>query len=298
MIKQNIEDSKKTIERFDFPKDVIVETSAYCNLKCVMCPQPSMTRKRGYMTFSIFERIVDEIVDVSPSTNVWPAIMGEPLLDPGIVDKLNYACDMGINVCLNTNAVLLDSGIVKKVVDSGVGTFIIGLDAVCGSSYDKIRIGGDYLTVVKNVIGLVEYAKKTSGAKVIVQFIDMPENEGELETFKAMWLGLGCSVKVRPRLGWGTGVETSSLVIPDSERTFSCPWLTRTVSIHWDGSIAQCDADWDDKYNVGNINDSSIKEVWDGKLSEIREKHWNKDFNFEPCNSCKDWQAGRSYFYD
>jgi len=85
--------------------------------------------------------------------------------------------------------------------------------------------------------------------------------------------------------------------LSESERDFPCPWITRTISIHWNGSIVQCDADWDDKDVLGNVNTITIKDIWDGELAKNRERHWNKDYNFGNCDKCKDWQAGKSYFY-
>ena len=41
----------------------------------------------------------------------------------------------------------------------------------------------------------------------------------------------------------------------------------------------------------------TIKEIWETELAERREKHWNNDFSHELCKECKDWQAGRSYFF-
>ncbi len=125
----------------------------------------------------------------------------------------------------------------------------------------------------------------------------MDENEKELEDFKKYWLENGVIVKIRPKLGWGTGVNADNLNLPDSERDFPCPWLTRTVSIHWNGKFAQCDADYEGIYSPGNLSTTSIKKIWRGELANRREKHWNLDFSHELCVKCKDWQAGRSQFY-
>lgn len=80
---------------------------------------------------------------------------------------------------------------------------------------------------------------------MIIQFIVMEEIEHEVEAFQRHWLSKNAVVKVRPNLAWGTGVTAANLNLPESERTFPCPWLTRTVSIHWTGKLAQCDADFE-----------------------------------------------------
>jgi radical SAM protein with 4Fe4S-binding SPASM domain len=138
---------------------------------------------------------------------------------------------------------------------------------------------------------------RTARPKLIVQFIVMDENESEVEAFRTYWLAKNAIVKIRPKLGWGTGVKAENLNLENSERTFPCPWLTRTVSIHWNGKFGQCDADFEGQYSPGDIRTQTISEVWNGELAKRREKHLAGDFSHDLCTTCKDWQAGRSAFY-
>jgi len=117
-----------------------------------------------------------------------------------------------------------------------------------------------------------------------------------LKQFKQYWLSKGAIVKLRPKLGWGAKIQANNLNLREEDR-YPCPWLTRTVSIRWDGNFNQCDADWDGKYGPGNIYEQSIKDMWDGELSSRRQKHWNGDYSHELCSKCKDWQVARSRFY-
>jgi radical SAM protein with 4Fe4S-binding SPASM domain len=125
----------------------------------------------------------------------------------------------------------------------------------------------------------------------------MDENERQQEAFKQYWLAKGCIVKIRPKLGWGPTLYSKQLYLKESERNFPCPWILRTIGIHVDGSVGQCDADWNGKYIYGNIKDRTLKSFWNTEVKEIRQKHWNLDFPEDPCRDCKDWGAGRSYFY-
>lgn len=296
MVKQRIEEIKGTLKRHSFPLEVIVEVTSYCNIDCIMCPQKDLTRERGHMDNSVFNKIADEVAEHSETKRIWPAIMGEPLKDPDILKKMEYASKKCLDIKFNTNALMLTDEIIDGLLNCGIKSFYIGIDAATKDAYDKIRVGGDYDLMVKNTEKLINAAKKYD-AKVFAQFIDMEENENEAEAFAKFWTLRGAIAKIRPRLGWGLGVETKGLVIPDSDRDFPCPWLTRTISIHSSGAIVQCDADWDDKDVLGNIKDTTIKEVWDTVLAEKREKHWKLDFDFGNCNKCKDWQAGKSYYH-
>jgi len=302
MLKLNIEDVKPTLVETGFPKVVIFESSTYCNLTCIMCPQGRIKRKNKFMEFKLFQKAVDEICAENCKAEIWFAIMGEPLVNVELLLKMiHYAKSVGLhNLNLNTNGCLLTKPISEALINSGISAVTIGVDATDAETYEKIRCGGDYKKTVSAIEELLEINNSISPhpVRIILQFIVMDENEGQQDTFKSYWLSKGATIKIRPKLGWGTAVKSNQLYLNKKERNFPCPWIIRTMSIHVDGSVAQCDADWDDKFNLSNIADKSIKEIWNNELKLIRQHHWNLDFTSEPCCDCKDWQAGRSYIYD
>jgi len=260
-----------------------------------MCPQPDLKRPRGEMAFDLFKKIVKEVVKENRSTRIWPSLMGEAaLLGDRMIDMVKYASLHGAHVHFNTNGVLVDRKFANDLIYANPDEIIFGIDAVTPETYSKIRKGGDYYTVINNIMYVIK--NKQSHQKVGVQFIEMEENTHEMEDFRKFWLDRGVTVKLRPEIGWGNRIKTEYLVIPEEER-IPCSWLMRTCSIRWDGKLSQCDSDHEGKYCPGDINKQSIKEVWNGELAKRRERHWNGDFSHEPCASCKDWQAGRSYYY-
>jgi len=286
--------------RYPFPVDVIVETCGYCNLRCIICPYPRLKRPKGEMAPATFKRIVDEMARESPGSRLWVAIMGEPLLrGDGLVENFKYAASKGIkNVYLNTNGIYLTEDMTHKILDCNIKEILISMDAITEETYNQIRVGGDFERLVQNAETFLK-AKQQRGLdrpNVIVQFIVMDENEHELEDFKQYWMSRGATVKARLKFGWGSGVETPDLDKVEIER-FPCPWLMRTVSIHWNGNFAQCDADYEGTRSPGNIHTHTIKHVWEGELAKRREKHRNLDFDLELCRDCRDWVVGRSRFF-
>ena len=301
MFKPNLEGVKKTLRDHPFPADIIVEVIARCNLRCIMCPQPNLRRTRGEMSPVTFKKIVDEVARESPSSRLWLALMGESLLlGRKLVEFIRLAKRQGLQqVILNTNACLMSPELARGLLDAGVDEIIAGLDACSGTTYEKIRVGGDFGAAVRNVEWVLEERRRRARVtpKVVAQFIVMDENAHEVEAFKDFWLCRGAVVKIRPRLGWGAGVEAKDLQSVEVPRDFPCPWLTRTVSIHWNGRFGQCDADFEGAYSPGDIRTSSIKDLWLGELAARRQKHWDHDFSQPLCSLCRDWMAGRSEFF-
>lgn len=296
MIPANLENAVRGLKELNFPELVIVELCGFCNLRCIMCPSPHLKRERGVMSWEIYKKIIDEIAEKRPETQLWPAIMGEPLLmGDKIIEYIAYAKKKGIKeVILNTNGTLLTPEMYRKLADVHLDKIIVGVDAFTEKTYNAIRIGGDYRTIHNNLIEIM----KLQGPEIIMQFIEMEENTGEREQFREYWLSKGAILKIRKRLGWGTCVEPHGLNIdPLSKERVPCPWIMRAFNIHWTGNVAQCDADYEGTYSIGDIRIQTIEEIWNTEFKKRRTKHWGRDFDFMPCKKCKDWQAGLSEWY-
>ncbi|CAA6606254.1 conserved hypothetical protein [Rhodospirillaceae bacterium LM-1] len=291
----------ETLKEGPFPPQVIVETVSRCNLDCAMCPQSALSRPRGVMSLELVRKIVDEVADYAPpSTKVWPAVMGEPLMArERLWDMLSYAQERGVAIHMNSNANLLDAEAIERILAYGVREFIVGMDADSAETYVKVRRKGDFEKTVANVEALLAACDK-GGPKVVMQFIDVGINAHELEPFKNRWLSKGAIVKTRVAQGWGHWdhlLAAEHLDIPLAERFMPCPWLFRNLVVLWDGRVTQCDGDMDCKYPAGDINRQTLREVWLGELKRRRDRQKMLNFTDGPCHDCRDWQVGLSKFW-
>lgn len=283
------------LKETDFPPQIMLEAVNWCNLNCIMCPSNALTRKRGIVEMDLVRKALDEVAIENPTSKIWPAVMGEPLLaGERLFEILAYAQEKKLPVHLNTNAVLLTNYSIDRFKELGVKEVIVGLDAVTEETFDKIRRNGDFNRVCSNVKKMIQRYKDGS-PKVILQYIQMKENEHETEDFKKYWLDQGGIVKIRSKQGWGDLIESKDLDI--EERIMPCPWLCRNFLILWNGEVCQCDGDVDNKYSCGNVYHQTIREIWQGEMRRRRSRHFKGDFDFEPCKNCRDWQVGLSKFY-
>lgn len=285
--------------RLPFPAEIAIETHSYCNLRCIICPYEKMKRAKGKMRPELFHKIIDEVAKESPDTRLWLAIMGEPLADENIVSYIHYAMESGARrIHLNTNGTFLEGSISEAIMESGIESIYIAIDAVTNDTYKSVRPGGSFDRVRRNVNNILELRAKHSYVKpeIVVQFIVMNENESEVDEFHDYWLKRGAVVKVRLRQGWGTNIYAPDLRNANIER-IPCPWLLRTMNIHWTGRATQCDVDYEEEYFAGDINLQTIKEVWEGELARRRRRHWSGDFQHPLCEKCRDWASGRAEFF-
>ena len=299
IIKRSPKIDQRGLVRIPFPAEIAIETHAFCNLRCVVCPYSTLKRKKGNMSPDLFHKIVDEVALESPETRLWLAIMGEPALDKNIVSFCKYVQSKGLKrIHLNSNGTFLEGDVAKGVLDSDVESIYVAIDAVSEDTYRSVRPGGDFQRTVRNVQSLLDLRDAMPGCRteIAVQFIVMDENESEMDAFHDYWIKRGAVVKMRLRQGWGDKITTPDLHKDDQNR-FPCPWLIRTMNVHWTGKVTQCDVDYEELHPAGDLNTETIKSVWNGSLAERRERHWNGDFSHPLCEGCLDWSAGRAEFF-
>ena len=288
-----------------FPKVVLIDTVSYCDLKCSMCVHKEMTRKKGIMPWGLFTKIIDEIAKEDKGARVWLVFFGEALIlkkrKPSIFDMIAYAKGKGLtDIVLNSNANLMDEFSAMKLIESGLDAIYIGIDAFTPETYSKVRVGGNYEKTVKNVSNLLasEKSLNSSKPKVFVQFVEMDCNKNEKNDFIKFWSERGAVVKIRPKVSWAGMIDAPNLVLGNNDR-WPCHWAMQTMSITDTGKVVTCAVDLDAKFVAGDVNKQSLKEIWNGRLKELRQLHISKRFKDLPenCRNCRDWQSARAEYY-
>ena len=67
-----------------------------------------------------------------------------------------------------------------------------------------------------------------------------------------------------------------------------CPQIFKSVQVNADGRIIPCCIDWEVINNIGDINNESLKDIWNGSvLHDLRNTHLKgKRFEIDPCKGC------------
>ncbi|MDT5035400.1 MAG: hypothetical protein QOE03_585 [Micromonosporaceae bacterium] len=175
------------------PADLQVEITSACNLRCTMCLvsyRPPVNKLAGAMTPQLFGRILDEVPTLRRLTMQG---LGEPLLSPYLMDQVTAAKGRGLTVGFNSNATLLNRRRADDLVAAGLDWLHVSLDGAEPDTYETIRQGADFDTVVANLAGLVT-AKRAAGSDtpwIRVVFVAMRRNVGELPMLVDLLAGIG-----------------------------------------------------------------------------------------------------------
>jgi radical SAM protein with 4Fe4S-binding SPASM domain len=164
------------------PAELQVEITSACNLRCTMCLvsyRPPVNKLAGAMTPELFTRVLDGVPTLRRLTMQG---LGEPLLSPYLVEQVRQAKRRGVTVGFNSNATLLTRRRADELVAAGLDWLHISLDGAAAPTYESIRQGAHFDTVVSNLAGLVE-AKRAVGSAtpwIRVVFVAMRRNVAEL----------------------------------------------------------------------------------------------------------------------
>ncbi len=291
---------EKNLQNFDFPPQVIIETTSVCNMKCSHCNHRIMERPKIHMSDELYKKIIDEIAKIAPNTEVWPTFYGEAFaLGYKLFDRLRYARDRGLTkLVLNSNGKLLDKkDYIDQILTSGLKRFILSLDGFKKETFERIRVGGNRDKIYAAVEKLLR-RKKELGLEFPViqcQFSAIDDNALEVPEFKEYWEGLGAEVKVRNMLSWtNSGDVVADNLDYETDFRIACPWGNNTMAIHANGNIVACAVDYEGHFVAGNIATESLYDIWHGKhYSMLRKMHSEHNWDKVPdvCKTCPDWQA-------
>ncbi len=293
---------KKSIY-WGFPPVVMIEPTNICNLKCPMCPSGNGTLKRakGYMEFSTFKIIIDEIKNKSFMVVLWN--QGEPYLNKDFLKMVKYASDKGLFTLVSTNA-NIDIN-VEETVKSGLDSIIVSLDGSTQATYNKYRVNGELNKVLENVRKLVEIKNKLNVKHPLIrwQFIVMKHNEHEIESIKRLANELGVenlefkTVQIYSKddihhfLPENPKYRRYKIKGDDFELKFGiknrCRRIWTNAVVNWDGEVAICCFDKDVEYKIGNIKDKPLAEIWkNDSIQKIRNKILSNRKEIPICRNC------------
>jgi radical SAM protein with 4Fe4S-binding SPASM domain len=288
------------------PASISIEPTTSCNLRCPECPSGlrSFTRPTGMMSSTTFEKIINELHEHLSYLILY--FQGEPYLNPLFLDAVRYASDRKIYTATSTNAHFLTKENAEATVKSGLSRIIISMDGSDQESYEKYRVGGNLEKVLDGIERLTKAKRelKSRSPFIILQFLVFKHNIHQIAEIRKMAKVLGVN-KLELKTAQVYDYETGSDLIPDNDR-FSryklngndqysikndhlnkCWKMWHSCVMTWDGNIVPCCFDKDAKYTMGNINEQSFREIWNGeRYQEFRSRLFTGRGAINICRNC------------
>ncbi len=281
------------------PAVILIENTNCCNAQCVMCPRETLTRKRGFMEFGLFEKIIKEVSGARRKPVVHLHGFGEPLLDESLPERIKLAKTCGIkHTYLVTNASLLFPETARKIIHAGLDTMKISFYGTDEESYHATMRRLDFNVAFRNIREFVRIRKELNKRtpKLILQYLPQEANGARTEEFQSLWRSVldkkaGDCLNFSSLDNFGGGRAYN----PVGERIVSvCFYPWSALSVLCDGRAVTCCMDYNGVQCVGDLNFQSVMEIWNGPvLSSIRRNFGKLDYSEFPACLCCDWVRRR-----
>lgn len=246
------------------PFNLVIETSNFCNARCLMCPNSSLKRSKQVMAPKVFEKIVERVREEKlPINKVFFSGLGEPLSDPQIISRIKALKGLGLSVKLYTNASLLAPGISRELVNLGLDEINISFNGTTPGQYRQV-MGLDFEQTKNQIENLIRLKreKKSSCPKILISSVLIEENKKDVEKHLKAWRNRVDSVTVTMAHQWGGGVGIKSdFRASPTERTYPCRSLWQTFMIDSLGNFVVCCRDYESRYVLGNVLTHSFAEI-------------------------------------
>jgi len=281
-----------------FPQYFEVETIRACNARCIMCTIKDWDHNNhSNMTVELFEKFVEEV----RKYNGWIKSIslsrdGEPTLDKYLPSRVAMLKEAGIlEVTFVTNSQLLTEELGVNLLKNGLDDIMISMDSIKKETFEKIRIGLNYDTVINNILKFIEIRDKINPSmKIRIRMVVVEENRNEVNDWLTFWTGkIGRQDKayVMPKHSWGNQLYKEHEDAVEFYAHKPCVSPFSSMSIHVDGKVGLCATDYNLKYLMGDFTEQTIEEIWRNKgFMNVRLLHAGKKRNeIQLCRGCHIW---------
>lgn len=244
---------------FDMPlnylRSLSIETTTYCNLNCSYCPNSTVGRPDELMDEKKLHRIIDSLAEYMPDFNgtISPHFYGEPLTDNRLERFVSYIrCKLPASeICIYTNGILLSENRYVGLMQAGVSKFII-------SQHTEMPD-----RELMHILDKIKYElPEIYSVKYVNQYhAPLKLNRGGLvaapTTYDNAWDRDGCMA-----------------------------FTDMVFDVH--GNAVLCCNDYSSKYVFGNIDDNSVKGIWQSPAYNRARWEMLLGFISNPlCQACK-----------
>lgn len=288
------------------PLGITIEPTNLCNLRCKECPTGMgiLTRTKKNIDAQLVEKVLDELKDQLINTIFY--FQGEPFINPDVYSMIYHANTKGIYTITSSNGHFFTEENVGKIIKSKLNRLIVSIDGTTQEIYEEYRVGGSLQKVLDGTTMLVE-AKKQSGAKlpkVVFQFLVTAKNEHQIEKAKELAKNMEVNSIVFKTVQI-YDFKNGSPLIPKNDKysrykkqtdgTFAiksklknrCWRMWGQPVVTSAGDVVPCCFDKDAKYKMGNLENSSFKEIWKSKDYQLfRKKVFCDRQSIDICKNC------------
>lgn len=266
------------MKKLEIPNYLQIEIHRGCNARCIMCPLNYMNDldliKKGRMSEENFKKIIDKFLPYVPQINyisLWE--LGEPLLDPGLFEKIKYLKKHNFkNIAIATNTDLLNETKQKELLESGIDTIICSVDGIDKKIHESIRLNTNFERVVKNIQSCIEKRNKGNyKTRFLIRMIRQKLNYQQWPDYVKYWEKFIDRKKRDDIIAFNVHSWGGSQIKEKREVDWSIPCLdiNERMIISFDGEVTLCCGDVPgskNKIKLGNVLFEDPIDIFNNKI--------------------------------
>jgi len=286
----------KAYKALEYPVRIDLGLTNFCNSNCSFCVNDKINKKRGFMSESFFQSIIDCVEKKFYSkTVVGLELFDESLLHPKFVDFLEYASNHNVKMSMASNFISLSEEITKAILNSKINLMEISLYTLNKDRYSKIMGQDKYNLVLKNIHMFLSMAKDNN-FKGKIRLRPMEDFSEETDAYKKefydQYRNLNFELKIPKKKRNWAGCLDLKWSMKEIYMRVPCSIPFRRMSVDWDGEVKIChQAMLSKDLNIGYIDENYTPfDLWNGReIKKIRKKFLKLDYSLFPsCRKCYD----------
>jgi radical SAM protein with 4Fe4S-binding SPASM domain len=198
---------------------------------------------------------------------------------------LDYLRGKFLAVKMNTNAWYLDEQKAHAILQANINTLVFSADAAVEPLYSQLRVNGKLDRVLANIETFQKIRSRNyPDSKMITRVSGVRySNDQNLDEMEKFWGSLVDQVAFVDYNPWENTYEQ-----PVNDVATPCSDLWRRTFVWYDGKVNPCDVDYKSALAVGNVQENSISDLWQGeKYTAYRGSHLARRRSaLSPCNCC------------
>lgn len=290
--------TRKLVPEPPFPDAIKIELTSHCNYNCSFCASKRSLRAQGQIDRSFLFRILKEAASIGVK-EIGMFLLGESFLVKDLPEYIRYAKEeAGIEyVFITTNGSLCTPERLTAVVDAGLDSIKFSINAGSRERYREVHGVDMFEKVISNVEWLHKHlaGKGSKRPRTCVSSVYMEEHREELEGLRARMSRYVDDFYFLPlynQAGHVGGKQYTKIVgnpgrFENMVSPVPCWALFNASKITWDGKLTMCCFDHDTRFEVADLNTSSLLEAWQHpKFVALRNRHLNKELSGSLCARC------------
>lgn len=272
------------------PFTVLVEPSSACNFRCIQCFQSIknesyFTKTRGNMPLERFQRVIDQLIGwTGPRIKVLKmSLYGEPLANPAFGQMLGIAraAHIADRIETTTNASLLTRAVAEKFVEHQLDYARVSIYGADQKQHTAVTSSKIPLDLIHENLRVLQEVKKLAGSErpfVTCKMLDSygQDNQRFIEAFRDVadeafidkphsWIKVDGADFIDTYYKDGVAAARQDMQSHSTER-IACPMAFTTMAVRSNGAVSPCCVDFIGGTNLGNVDETSLQELWQSKV--------------------------------